>query len=214
MRWQTGIFDWNGTLLNDLQTVIYGSITEIFRTYGLKAPSLDTYRNEICSDFMPFYWKYGIPKTVTGEELNKIRKVYLNAHSREIMLQRGARDLIVTCRRADMQTAIVSGEITEVLEDNLRRFRIIGFFDSVRGDARNKEEALIATLDELGTKAEDAFYVDDTFDGLTSAKNVGLDTIGVTIGYGSIERIKAANPTHIVNSLDELRTMVEEGAEN
>ncbi len=192
MEFKLAIFDWNGTTLDDLP-VVYASVQEIFRTYGVPAPSLDSYREEITTSFMDFYRKYGI-KDATADDLNAIRKRYLAAHGHEARLHKGARELIELCKRLDLQTAIVSAEIPGVLEGRLSEFGITPFIDRVAGGAYNKPEALIATLDFFGVKSENAFYLDDTFDGLMAAKSVGITAIGFCNGYNSRKRIMHAEP--------------------
>lgn len=192
MEFKLAIFDWNGTMLDDLP-VVYGSVRKIFQTYGLPAPSLDAYREEITTDFMKFYEKHGL----TGakpEDLNAIRKSYLVEHGREAKLHKGAEDLILLCRNLGLQTAVVSAEIPEVLDKKLSEFGIFPLIDRITGGAYNKPAALIDTLDFLGVQAEKAFYLDDTLDGLMAAKSVGITTIGFCNGYNSRKRIMLAEP--------------------
>lgn len=192
MEFRLAIFDWNGTTLDDLP-VVYGSVREIFRTYGLPAPSLDEYREEITTDFMKFYEKHGLIGA-KPEDLNAIRKRYLAEHGHDAKLHKGAKDLIELCRNIGLQTAIVSAEIPEVLEKKLSEFGIFPLVDRITGGAYDKPKALIETLDFLGVQAEKAFYLDDTFDGLMAAKSVGITTIGFCNGYNSRKRIMYAEP--------------------
>ncbi|MDE2001329.1 MAG: HAD family hydrolase [Patescibacteria group bacterium] len=187
------IFDWNGTLLNDLP-VVYGSVVEIFKRHRLPAPSLETYRAEITTDFMKFYHAHGIPTAATAQQLNAIRKEYLTLHAAEARLHDNAQNLILLCRALGMQTAIVSGEMEEVLEKRLNDFGLTPFIDRVFGSAYDKENKLIEALDHFGVQAERAFYLDDTFDGLMAAQQVGIITFGFCGGYGTREHIRAANP--------------------
>lgn len=192
-RWQLAMFDWDGTLFNSL-VVAYASVVEIFKTFGLAAPSIDVYRDEITADFMQFYWGHGIPAKVTGGELNQIRKRYLEAHWGDAKLNPGVMVTLNAFRANGATVAIVSAEMQEVLDKRLNDLKLRPWIDIVRGSAWPKDEALLQTLDRAGVKAEDAFYMDDTYDGLTSAKNLGITAVGY-IGesrYNSITRIKMA----------------------
>src|SRR3989344_8317068 len=75
------IFDWNGTLHDDLEWLAYRSVVKIFETYNLSPPTLDEYRQEITADFMKFYYKQGFAHNFSGQgedgdskALNVIRK--------------------------------------------------------------------------------------------------------------------------------------------
>lgn len=193
MKLKLAIFDWNGTLLNDLP-IVYGSVKEIFSRHNLPAPTLEQYRDEITVKFMDFYYNHGFPRDTKPEALNAIRKEYLQEHWREAELHDGAEDLLELSKSLGMHVAIVSGEMTELLEKRLQELNLHHLIDHVAGQAYNKEEVLISTLDRFGTKAENAFYLDDTYDGLMAAKHAGLITIGFQSGYNSKERLLLAEP--------------------
>jgi phosphoglycolate phosphatase len=40
---------------------------------------------------------------------------------------------------------------------------------------------------------------------IIGARNTGIDSIGVTYGYGSFEELSHSNPTYIVKSVDQLK---------
>jgi phosphoglycolate phosphatase len=43
---------------------------------------------------------------------------------------------------------------------------------------------------------------------IIGANNTGIDSIGVTYGYGSFKELIDSNPTHIVNTLDEIKDIL------
>lgn len=188
------IVDWNGTSYNDLKNTVYPSIRHIFRSFGKKPPSLEIYRREITADFMNFYWDHGIPKDITGVHLNELRKRFFETRWHAGKLRKGFTKLLELCKDQKILTAMVSAEAGKILERRLHDFQIKHFFEEVIGDAKDKKRALLAVLDRCGIASEEAAYVDDTFDGITSAKELGIQTIGFTAGYNSKRRIFAAKP--------------------
>ena len=46
MEFKLAIFDWNGTTIDDLP-VVYASVREIFRTYGVPAPTFEDFKLKI-----------------------------------------------------------------------------------------------------------------------------------------------------------------------
>ncbi|MEK9180126.1 MAG: HAD family hydrolase [Patescibacteria group bacterium] len=201
MRFRLAIFDWNGTLLNDLPAA-YGAVVHIFQTVSpnLEPPTLEEYCNEITSKFMDFYYAHGIPTSVSGDDLNNIRKPYYEEHSRTAKLNDGAREFLARCQELGLKNAMVSASPEDV-EKTLAEFGVANLFDKIRLKAWPKDAALRETVEYFGIRPEEAFYVDDTFDGITSAKNLGLWTIGFTGGYNTRERILAARPNYAVDSL-------------
>ena len=210
-KFKLALFDWNGTLLDDLD-IVYGSVVEIFRRYGLPAPTLEQYRNEIEADFMKFYYEHGMHQHVTGNDLNAIRKQFLLSHPAQPKLRPDALKLFALCQELKIPMGIVSASKMDLLMAQLKQFEILNFFDDIQGSAFDKEKALVGVLDQFGVPAEEVFYLDDSVDGLTAAKNLGITTIGVTNGYYTKERIMGVRPDYPNTqfpSVDSLETVIE-----
>lgn len=206
-KFELAIFDWNGTLLDDL-SVVYESIVEIFKAYKLPAPTLEQYRNEIETDFMKFYYDHGTPKEVTADDLNAIRKAYLIIHGQKAHLRPEAKELLFLCQKLKMSTAIVSGEREDMLLEKLKQLKISPFFNVVRSNSWEKEKVLVEVLDQLIVPAEKAFYLDDSVDGLQSAKNLGIVTIGFTAGYCPETKILGVKPDFQIDSLEKVMEII------
>lgn len=210
-RWRLAISDWDGTLFNSLG-LVYGSVVEIFATFGLNPPSLETYRNEITADFMKFYWKHGVPQNATGDELNKIRKRHFEKHWQDARLNKGVKEWLEAMRRMNTPVAIVSAEIPEVLTRRLTELELLPLISHVRGGAYLKEEALREVLALFGVNPKDVFYLDDTYDGLMAAKAAGITAIGYNgdSRYNSTRRLQEATDI-MVGSIPELIASMQGG---
>jgi len=205
MRYKLAVFGWNGTIPNDVR-VAYGAAIQIFKTFAphLPMPTFQEYRNDGSLDF---YHSHGIPKTVTLDDMYATWTPYYNAHLNEIELHDSARELLILCKFKAMKNALVSAA-PEIAESHLAHFGIGYLFDMITFNARAKDEALVQTLDHFGVRAEDAFYLNDTAEGLLDAKKLGMDTIGFTGGFNNRRRILSAGPTYIVDSLKEIAWLI------
>lgn len=207
------IFDNNGTALDDLETVAYPSVRQIFEAFLLPVPSLDEYRNEIGADFFKFYLKHGFDELsyVTGDDLNKIRKRFYAVNRFNASYRPDFVPLIMELKRRGIRVAMCSAEIPEVLFGFLDR---AGLLDQLDGDLiragawPEKGPHLSQLVADLGLDPQEAVYVDDTEDGISAANGAGLKSIGFThpTAYNSKGRILAANPTHTVESFTELQS--------
>ncbi len=202
---QVFISDWDGTLFNSRQ-LAYGLVKVIFEEYGIKeVPTIEVYLRDVSSNYMEsFWWKHGVPRETTADDLNKIRKRYFDEHWNKAKLYLGARELLDYLKQHSIRAAIVSAEVHEILEKRLSDFGLNPFFDYVRGDANNRKETVIAALDYFGVRAEHAIYLDDMFEPLNSVKDTGIIRMAITHGNHPKERLLEAKPDFVVGSLYEV----------
>ena len=200
---RTAVCDWNGTLINDLP-LVYESVKLIFSTFGLPAPTLREYREEMSQEWVNFYLNHGIPPGDSVEELKKtlngIRKGYFESHWDSVELHSDAIESLSLFKARGMKVLLVTGEVEEVVERRLQQFNLTQFFDGVFGGAYRKNE-ILARLDLL---PEESMYTDDDPMGLRGAKELGFVTVGMTHGYASEKRIRDANPDFVANNFAEV----------
>jgi phosphoglycolate phosphatase-like HAD superfamily hydrolase len=206
------ISDWDGTLLNSLP-VYYGAVVQIFQSYGVEPPTLNDYRDNITPDFMQFYWDRGIPRSVTGQDLNLIRSAYFEKNWASVELHPGAKELFLHCQKIGFEVFLTTAEVYEIGKRRLKEF---GIRDLIRGWARggtSRYDDIADILAFCGEEPEETWYVDDTASGLEAAKDLdlGLNTIGFTQGFNSAEKIRSADPDHITNSLFEIPRILSTG---
>jgi len=198
------IFDWNGTLLNDL-AVAYKSVKKIFKTFGVSPPSFQEYRDEIQTNYRGFYLDHGIPFNVTNERMNEIRHTVFKKNWQTTKLHAQALQFVLLCKNNSLKTAIVSGETSAILRKRLSQFGLENIFDSISGDVKNKKVALRNVLDEFSIKnPKNAFYVDDSIDGLKSALYIGIYAFAFGKGYCPPLKLSRTNPTLLFNEYSQL----------
>ena len=188
------VFDFTGTLFDDL-SVAYGSVQEIFKTFGLSCPSLEEYREGNTANYMKFYYDHGFSITTTVDELNVIRNRFYKTNDGVAKIRPDASKMIDHLAFLRIPVAIVSSESSINLYRQLIQHRNLQrSFDFIRGEAwgeKGKEKAFMQVAEVFGEDSGNMIYVDDTVDGLTSAKNVGVVPVAFTnpTGYNSEFRL-------------------------
>lgn len=213
------IFDWNGTLHDDLGGLAYRSVVEIFETYKLPPPTLDEYRQEITASFMKFYYKHGFAPNFSGQgedgdskALNVIRKKYYTENGDKGNIRPDATQTVFNLRSMGIKVGIVSAEIESILFEKLNSSDLHRLFDSQFVRAQiwgDKGPALLEMCKKLDVSPGNTIYVDDTVDGTGSAKKVGLLPIGFgnETGYNSEDRLRSMTSL-IVHELFEILDLV------
>ena len=187
------MFDWNGTALDDLK-LSYGSVQAIFNHYSIPPPSLEVFLRETTANVPEFLRKLGIPEHARNEEMGNIRQEHFRKHWSEASLRDGVKETLELCQTLNLRAAVVSAERQSIIEERCRELNLIPYFTEIRGDAFHKIGAFREILASHGCKPENAIYVDDSRDGIRSARAVGLRTIGFTGGYHPREQILLAEP--------------------
>ena len=197
------IFDYNGTLLDDVD-LTYESVVEIFNTYQLPVPAKKVYMETIGSDYMKFYWAHGIAPEVTGEDLNKIRRRYYNEHESRAKIRDDARAVLEDCKKRKLKLGIVSGEIEDLLVNRLKKEGLLDFFQVIRAQAWPKDKVLAECAWQLGCGPDRAVYVDDTVEGVTLAKKAGMHAVAFARGFCPVELLEKAPHDYLIYELFQL----------
>jgi len=203
------IFDFNGTLFDDLH-VAYGSVQEIFRTYTIPCPTLEEYREETSADYMEFYYNHGFPRTTIGDDLNAIRNRFYKTNSESAQIRPDVGRTLYGLRVCGVRMAIVSAESSiNLYRQLMRNGDFQRDFDFIKAEAwgdKGKEKALLQAIEIFGNSPDEMIYVDDSVDGLTSAKNAGVVPVAFTNLTGYHSRHRLATVTEY--GVDEIRELV------
>lgn len=194
MDWKALILNWNGTSLDD-RDLVAEYVRRMFWQHNLVPPPPGAYFHEVTSDPVRFYTTHGIPNDPwLRERLDKERLTFFTEHKERVQLTPGLSNCLAACRAQGLKTALVSSELEKILTERIKQFYLLGFFNHVRPDARDREAALRETVGVLGVKPHEALYVDDISDGLLAARAVGLTPVGFVGGYGPEKAIREAQP--------------------
>lgn len=98
-------------------------------------------------------------------------------------------------------------KIIKSLELEIEIFRVYGTYND--GTRSNKKDIITDLLEDHGVvDLSDVLMVGDRFYDINGAKEVGIDSVGVTYGCGSEGELREAGPTHIISRFSELLNIV------
>lgn len=212
------VFDWNGTILSD--TVQSWKAANIcLEYYGAKPISLAKYRETFHFPIIHFYKLNGcdVDDVLARKEQaytmfqTSYEKFAVNARTR-----RGARETLQWLKDNNIATTILSNYVTDKIREQLKRLKIEHFFQHISGhddgmkilQSTSKQERLAAYIAKHGYKPEDTVIVGDSDEEPTLARHLGLTSIGITGGYISEKRLRAAQPVHLIHNLKEIIPIV------
>ncbi|MFC4322904.1 HAD family hydrolase [Litchfieldia salsa] len=114
----------------------------------------------------------------------------------------------------DYTLVVATSKPTVFSETILNHFNLDHYFDlivgsNLDGTRSSKTEIIQYILDKYDKHPlGDFIMIGDRKHDLIGAKNTGIDSIGVTYGYGSVEELKSSNPNYLVNEVIDIETVI------
>lgn len=118
--------------------------------------------------------------------------------------------LLKSLKEQQFILVVATSKPTVFAEKILNYFSIDQYFDLVVGSnldgtRTSKTEIIQYIIDKFTEYNFESFImIGDRKHDIIGANNIGIDSKGVTYGYGSIEELSHSNPTYIVNNVDGL----------
>ena len=201
------IFDWSGTLVDDLPAV--WKATNYVLTRADRAElSLEQFRAEFCLPFTLFYDRH-----TPHVPLAQLEEWF---HSRFRQVQDSvcelphARDFLEFCRARKLRTFLLS---TVHREHFAVQAGVTGFdkyLDRPYLNVWDKRAKIHEILQENQLVPDETLFVGDMQHDIETAKHGGIHSCAVLTGYNTLAQLRAARPDLIVEHLRELREVLEQ----
>jgi phosphoglycolate phosphatase-like HAD superfamily hydrolase/ADP-ribose pyrophosphatase YjhB (NUDIX family) len=202
------LFDWSGTLVDDLGAVVEATNAVLTRA-GRNPLSREQFREEFALPFTGFYQRH--TPHVPMEQL----EAWFHARFREVQDQvtalPHARGFLEFCRGRGLRTGLLSTMHPEHFAVQAKANGFDRFLDHVHLGIWDKREKIAAILKEHGWRPEETVYIGDMEHDVETARSVGMGSVGVLTGYNSSDRLHRAGPDLVVEHLGELQWRMEAG---
>ncbi|KKR37691.1 MAG: hypothetical protein UW46_C0008G0010 [Candidatus Yanofskybacteria bacterium GW2011_GWF1_44_227] len=204
---QLFIWDANGTIFDD-KDVSDMSRDAIFDHFGVARPNPAEWADRVSSNILDLYHSFGIPLSVSREEINRIRMEGYVKNINEVRVRDGARDLLWSFRGIGLfpYSALISAEVPAIIDILLRRFNIKNQLGIVIAGAWPKKRYLEKFVDSTGLPRRRIAYFGDTAEDVRISNELGLVSIGLVnpTSYSSVGAIMAENPDLAVVDMKDL----------
>lgn len=158
------------------------------KTYSLEEPKA----HQALKFFREYFSKFGIYENRLYPEIPGLLE-YLSANGKHLVV-------------ATLKLTVYAKRVVE-------HFGIEGYFKSIVGSAPeminpSKSEIIRLALSRVHVPKERVVMVGDREHDIIGARNNGIRSIGVTYGYGSLQELRSADPTHLANSIEDLKSLI------
>ena len=216
------LFDLDGTL-TDPKVGITTCVQYALKEFGIEEPDLDKLEPFIGPPLKDSFKEfYGFSDEDAQKAVEKYRERFREIGLYENDVYEGIPQMLRLLQSRGMYLAVASSKPTVFVEQILEHFDLRRYFKVVvgselEGSRVNKDEVVLEALNRLFNYkpiAYDKVYMigDRKFD-VEGAKAIGVESVAVAYGYGSMEELKEAHADYIVRSVEELRSLLMREAE-
>lgn len=207
MTFKTIIWDWNGTLLNDVTTCIE-AMNKMLSMRGLPLLTEDRYRDIFTFPVKDYYAELGFDALADPFEKIGLEFIdYFKERLPEAPLQQGAEALLADIRLNGMAQVILSAMEHNALVASVKQLNIHQWFDEIYGidndygGGKLHLAQKVAGLHNL--TGSHHLLIGDTLHDAEVAQAAGWHCVLVAAGHQTAERLKTAG-VDVFNNLHEV----------
>lgn len=213
--WDVVLFDLDGTLTDSAQGVING-VLHACDQLGIDPPGTDVIQKFLGPPLSHSFREYaGVAPERISDAVRIYREYYDEIGKYENAVFDGIPVLLTELGRQGKRLAVATSKVDYAAVSILQHFNLDHHFEviagaDVSGELRGTKANVIAhALEELrmcdGTSV---VMIGDREHDIHGAQAHNLPSIGVTWGYGSREELETSQATHIVESLQDLSSLL------
>lgn len=196
------IWDWNGTLLDDLDQVLEAVAVPLKR-FGLEMPSLQQYRSVFGFPVKDYYKRLGLPvDDETFESISRDFLASLESTLDQTRLFEGAKEFLMETRNLGARHYILSACPQGLLNLSIDRFELRSLFSGIYGldhhRADSKLERGLELIRQEQLDPQRTMLVGDTLHDFEVSQALGVEVTIVASGHQDFDRLSHL-PCRVLN---------------
>jgi phosphoglycolate phosphatase-like HAD superfamily hydrolase len=189
------VWDWNGTLLDDLSLVVEAT-NRAFAAVGGRSLDSDEHRRTFRRPVAEFYAEI-LERAVDAEEFGRLDRIFHDAYRLGLTTTSLAADAMQAIRSWAGSQSLLSMWFHSELVPAMDTYGLTGVFTRVDGLRTEiggdlKAGHLARHLDELGIPGDRAVLIGDSLDDALAAESVGAAAVLYTGGFTHPARLRAS----------------------
>ena len=207
---QTVIWDWNGTLLNDIDFCV-STINSLLKKRNLTLQNRNSYKEVFSFPVKDYYRAIGFD--FTKEEFAIPAKEFIDLYDSSVnncKLHSTAIEILSWFKKKNTRQFVLSAMQQNMLEQTIKHNSISGFFEGVFGlndhYAVSKIERGEQLISQFRIEKDKTWIIGDTIHDFEVAEKLGIKCILITDGHQTEKRLKNTGAT-VISELSELRNI-------
>lgn len=215
MGYKGVIFDLDGTLVNSIED-IGNSLNRVLSKHKLAQRTIQEYTDRIGQGLHQLVLD-SVPQGTDLEISEVIFKEFVEDYGNNYMVKtspyEGITDMLLTLQENNIKLGVNSNkkdeftkEIVETVFPNIEFTLVLGDRESV--NKKPDPTSALEIINAMNLAKEQVVYVGDTDHDMHTAQNAGIDSIGVSWGYRTLELLHEEGATHTVKEVTEIVKIV------
>ena len=200
------IFDWSGTLVDDLPAV-WKATNHVLTQAGRPSLTLEQFRAEFCLPFTIFYDKH-VPHVPLPQLEEWFHSHFRLAQDSVVELPH-AREFLEFCRKRRLRTFILSTVQRDHFAKQSGKTGFGRYIDAPYVEIWDKRKKIRAILREHRLKPSETLFIGDMQHDIETARHGGVHSCAVLTGHNTFDQLREAHPDVIVEHLRELQELLE-----
>ncbi|MCB2195632.1 MAG: HAD hydrolase-like protein [Bacteroidetes bacterium] len=207
------IWDWNGTLLNDIDACV-DSMNIMLSRRKMKRITTDYYKSVFTFPVQKYYEQLGF--NFEKESFEELSVEYIDLYkeaSQNAPLQIGSVDVLESFKRADHKQIILSASEQIALETQVKERDISQFFHSLLGlnniHAKSKVNNAINYIEKWNIKGDEIILIGDTYHDYEVAQALGCRSILINKGHQDLNQFDFDHSNMVIDDFSELVRILE-----
>ncbi|HSH20017.1 MAG TPA: HAD hydrolase-like protein [Draconibacterium sp.] len=203
----TVIWDWNGTLLNDIELCI-NSINKLLEKRNLPKIETKTYKEVFSFPVQDYYQSLGFDFEKEDFSIPAHQFIYLYKEGFDsCSMQKNSGEVLSWFKEKGVRQFVLSAMEHEMLENTLEKKGIANFFEGIAGlkdhYAVSKIEQGTKLIRDFNIEIEKTWLIGDTIHDYEVASELGVKCILIADGHQSAKRLLQTGGI-VIESLQEL----------
>lgn len=196
MKYSHIIWDWNGTLLDDVELCV-SIMNEMLANNNLEGMTIEKYKEIFTFPVIDYYVKLGF----RAEDFEEVGARFIANYEKnkdKCGIFQGARELLKKNSENGVSQSILSAYKQSTLVELVAQHGLSKYFVKLAGHrdiyASGKLEQGKSLIAELEIDKDKTILIGDTYHDYEVAEALGIDCILMSLGHASLNNLKKATP--------------------
>lgn len=206
------IWDWNGTLLNDVEYCL-NILNKLLIDNQLPPLTFNQYREVFTFPVKDYYEKAGFD--FNKKSFEELGKVFIDDYERNkfsLKLFDGAIEILEYFDSVGIEQYVLSAYKQDNLEEILKHFNIKKFFKKIKGldniYAGGKTELGIKLRKEIHYEKDQVILIGDSLHDEEVAKEINVRAILISKGHQSAEKLHS-NGSYVIDDIKSVKEIIQ-----